>query len=79
MCSVARIVLVLGRHSNSVASSSFEGFKFVMVSLFLLNRVFMNACLRAAGVVFRRFLIMFVFKYVPRRTVHLRSAEVWLK
>ena len=79
MCLVARIVLVPGRPSNSVAVSSFEGFKFVMIPLFLLNRVFMNACLVAAGVCFRRFLIMLVSKDVPRCTDHLRSAEVGLK
>ena len=78
MCFVARIILVPGRPSNSVTVSSFEGFKFVMIPLCSLNRVFMNACLVAAGVCFRRFLIMLVSKDVPRCTDHLGTAEAGL-
>ena len=79
MCLVARSILVPGRPSHSVTVSSFEGFKFVMVSFFLLNRVYLNACLVAAGVCFRRFLIMLVSKDVLRCTDHLGTAEVGLK
>ena len=78
MCLVTRIILEHGRSSNSVTLSSFEGLSFVMIPLFLLNRVFMAACLFAAGVSCRRFLIMLVSKDVPRCTDHLGMVEAEL-